>query len=69
MKKVAKFNVCVQIYPMIVWKFAYHASRQGPWEQFARDRERFRRRILRYSLIISPILKNKIMCVNKYYEK
>lgn len=35
----------VQIKYMVVWSFAYHSSRRGNWEEYARDRERFKRRI------------------------
>ncbi|KAK9874266.1 hypothetical protein WA026_002619 [Henosepilachna vigintioctopunctata] len=34
-----------EIHPMIKWSFAYQAARKGPWEMYARDRERFKNRI------------------------
>ncbi|KAK9874301.1 hypothetical protein WA026_002653 [Henosepilachna vigintioctopunctata] len=34
-----------KIHSMIKWSFAYQAARKGPWEMYARDRERFRNRI------------------------
>ena len=30
---------------MITWSFAYQAARKGPWDQYARDSDRFKRRI------------------------
>ena len=43
-----------------VWSYASRAARHGEWEQIARDRERFRRRIQRLSEII------ELMLVHKY---
>ncbi|KAL3270936.1 hypothetical protein HHI36_021441 [Cryptolaemus montrouzieri] len=34
-----------EIHPMVQWSFAYQAARKGPWEMYARDRERFKNRI------------------------
>ncbi|KAJ8974630.1 hypothetical protein NQ317_009021 [Molorchus minor] len=44
-----------EVHPMVQWAFAYHQSRKGPWEEYARDRERFSRRIADMEKIISPI--------------
>ncbi|XP_052008610.1 uncharacterized protein LOC127661769 isoform X2 [Xyrauchen texanus] len=44
LKKV-KFSPIVQVHKMQAWSFALHASRKGPWEELARDRDRFRKRI------------------------
>ncbi|XP_038150719.1 protein phosphatase 1 regulatory subunit 15B [Cyprinodon tularosa] len=44
-KKVC-FSPLVQVHVMRTWSFARQASRKGPWEELARDRDRFRRRIL-----------------------
>lgn len=33
--------------------------RKGEWEQYARDRERFQKRILDVGLVISPVLENE----------
>ncbi|KAK6190162.1 hypothetical protein SNE40_002088 [Patella caerulea] len=47
----------VTVHRMYAWSFAYRACRRGPWEEYARDRERFHRRIQDVETIISPILK------------
>ncbi|KAJ7998178.1 hypothetical protein DPEC_G00219900 [Dallia pectoralis] len=39
------FSPLVQVHVMHTWPFARQASRKGPWEDVARDRDRFRRRI------------------------
>lgn len=41
---------------MIQWNYAYRAARRGPWEEMARDRERFRGRINCIGRILEPIL-------------
>ena len=44
---------------MVKWNYAYRAARRGPWEQMARDRDRFRTRILREGPTIEPVLRNE----------
>lgn len=44
------------IHIMVHWDYAYRAARRGPWEEMARDRERFRGRINFIERILSPIL-------------
>lgn len=34
-----------EVHPMVQWSYAYQAARKGPWEEYARDRERFSKRI------------------------
>ncbi|XP_029993105.1 protein phosphatase 1 regulatory subunit 15A [Sphaeramia orbicularis] len=44
-QKKVTFSPEVQVHVMRTWPFACRASRKGHWEELARDRERFRRRI------------------------
>lgn len=64
MKKTVKFDLNLKVYHQYVWCFAYKQSRKGLWEQFARDRDRFNRRIERdkseIALILSTIHREKI---------
>ncbi|RVE71354.1 hypothetical protein OJAV_G00051110 [Oryzias javanicus] len=43
--KKVRFSPQVQVHVMRTWPFARQASRKGAWEEMARDRDRFRRRI------------------------
>ncbi|XP_041033797.1 protein phosphatase 1 regulatory subunit 15B-like [Carcharodon carcharias] len=51
-----RFSPVVTVHPMIVWDFAYRAARKGPWEQHARDRCRFQRRITEAEGVIASCL-------------
>ncbi|XP_057692811.1 protein phosphatase 1 regulatory subunit 15B [Corythoichthys intestinalis] len=44
-QKKVRFSPVVEVHVMWAWHFATAASRKGPWEEMARDRERFRRRV------------------------
>lgn len=44
------------IHQMVVWNHAYRAARRGPWEQMARDRERFTCRIRETEPTLAPVL-------------
>ncbi|KAK3576142.1 hypothetical protein CHS0354_016299 [Potamilus streckersoni] len=48
----------VTLHPMIAWSYAYATARKGPWEEYARDRNRFQRRIQETECILAPILKH-----------
>ncbi|XP_043535321.1 protein phosphatase 1 regulatory subunit 15B-like [Chiloscyllium plagiosum] len=52
--KKVRFSPVVTVHSMIAWDFAYRAARKGPWEQYARDRSRFQRRIAEAEAVISP---------------
>ncbi|XP_063052319.1 protein phosphatase 1 regulatory subunit 15B [Engraulis encrasicolus] len=43
--KKVQFSPKVQVHKMWAWSFALQASRKGHWEELARDRDRFRRRV------------------------
>uniref|UniRef100_A0A1A8GYN8 Protein phosphatase 1, regulatory subunit 15B n=1 Tax=Nothobranchius korthausae TaxID=1143690 RepID=A0A1A8GYN8_9TELE len=45
-QKKVQFSPRVQVHVMRTWPFARQASRKGHWEELARDRDRFRRRVL-----------------------
>ncbi|XP_067090974.1 protein phosphatase 1 regulatory subunit 15B [Osmerus mordax] len=44
-KKKVQFSPLVQVHVLRTWLFARKASRKGHWEELARDRDRFQRRI------------------------
>ncbi|WAR01772.1 PR15A-like protein [Mya arenaria] len=44
------------VHPIIAWSHAYAAARKGPWEEFARDRARFQRRVQESAKFLDPIL-------------
>ncbi|XP_078511260.1 uncharacterized protein LOC144770531 [Lissotriton helveticus] len=43
--KKVRFSPVVKVHQMIAWSYAHRAARRGPWEEHARDRCRFQRRI------------------------
>lgn len=56
-KKHVTFNLDLNIiYNMIKWNYAYREARKGCWEQMARNRERFKRRIVNTEIILYPVL-------------
>lgn len=60
MKRV-KFEDCPTIKYIFHHRFAHNQARQGGyWEQVARDRVRFERRIDNVSQVLTPILQEKI---------
>lgn len=63
-KKVVCFNDKVEINYMVCWEFAYRKARVGIWEQMARDRVRFKRRIEALSHILNPVLKSRIIVIS-----
>ncbi|KAM3922523.1 uncharacterized protein RB166_011685 [Leptodactylus fuscus] len=43
--KRVRFSPKVTVRPIITWNFAHRMARKGPWEEYARDRCRFQKRI------------------------
>nr|XP_008117123.1 PREDICTED: protein phosphatase 1 regulatory subunit 15A [Anolis carolinensis] len=54
--KKVRFSSVVTIHPLIAWDYAYRTARRGPWEEMARDRCRFHRRIAQVGAILQPCL-------------
>ncbi len=54
-------ELCV-VHHMFTWNYAYRSCRKGPWEQYARDRQHFRRRIDSVACVLRPCLEKKLRC-------
>ncbi|CAL1594858.1 unnamed protein product [Knipowitschia caucasica] len=54
------FSDQVQVHVMRSWRWARQAARRGQWEESARDRERFRRRIQEAERILGPCLRQEV---------
>ena len=50
----------VVVHHIVAWSFAYRAARRGPWEEYARDRDRFARHIECCASVLEPCLCRKI---------
>ncbi|XP_014227001.1 dentin sialophosphoprotein-like isoform X2 [Trichogramma pretiosum] len=55
-KAKVSFDLKPQVHLMIKWDFAYRKARPGPWEQAARDRGRFARRVSDSHKVLDKIL-------------
>ena len=53
-----------EIHHMVAWNYAYKSCRKGPWEQYARDRMHFRRRIDSVAGVIEPCLQKKLQHIS-----
>ncbi|XP_046360687.1 uncharacterized protein LOC124138192 [Haliotis rufescens] len=47
------------VHPMIHWSYAYQAARKGHWENYVRDRDRFKRRTQDVETVVVPVLDSK----------
>ncbi|XP_077169708.1 protein phosphatase 1 regulatory subunit 15A [Paroedura picta] len=54
--KKVRFSPEVTVHTLVVWDYASRAARRGPWEEMARDRCRFQRRIGEVGAIVGPCL-------------
>lgn len=57
--KKVRFSPVVTIHPLIVWDYASRAARRGPWEEMARDRSRFSRRISEVGALLERCLEKE----------
>ncbi|XP_076027487.1 uncharacterized protein LOC143016838 [Genypterus blacodes] len=55
-QRKVSFSPLVQVHVMRSWPFARQASRKGQWEEMARDRDRFKRRIQEAERSVGPCL-------------
>lgn len=62
-----KFDDKLKFHIMVQWSFAYRTARKGTWEQLARDRDRFQRKINYIGSILEPILTAEHR-KSKYYQ-
>ena len=53
------------------WHDAYQEARKGPWEQFALDRERFKKRITESETLLNPVLleNHRLQIYNERFSK
>ena len=49
-----------EVHVIVAWEYAYRAARRGPWEEYARDRARFRRRVDCVASVLEPCLCAKL---------
>lgn len=49
-----------EVHRIIAWDYAYRSARRGPWEEYARDRMYFRRRIETVAPILESCLSKKL---------
>ncbi|KAI1887806.1 hypothetical protein AGOR_G00194150 [Albula goreensis] len=55
--KKVRFSDDVKVRPLVAWRFASREARDGScWQEMARDRHRFQRRVQAASDVISPVL-------------
>lgn len=53
-------HIISEVHVIVVWNYAYRAARRGPWEQCARDRAHFKRRIDNLASVLEPCLAKKM---------
>lgn len=58
--KQVTFSEIISVKYICHWSFAHRNARKGHWEEYARDRDRFQRRIQNMTDILIPVIKKKI---------
>ncbi|VEN36317.1 unnamed protein product [Callosobruchus maculatus] len=53
--RFAEDNDLCEVHRMVQWSYAYQQARKGPWEEYARDRDRFSKRIKDLESVLSPV--------------
>ncbi|XP_072283475.1 uncharacterized protein [Pyxicephalus adspersus] len=70
--KKVRFSSNVLVRRMVTWNYAYRMARKGPWEEYARDRSRFQKRIAETKAAIGfclePCHRQKIWAARHYEE-
>ena len=64
-QKRVTFKEKVQVFEMYTWKYAYREARKSIWLNVYIDRMRFKRRIKLTEEILNPILREKLLNINK----
>lgn len=65
----AEGSVMCVVHEIRAWSYAYKAARKGLWEQCARDRVHFQRKITNIASIVEPCLVKKIAAMDSDDEK
>ncbi|XP_069803203.1 protein phosphatase 1 regulatory subunit 15A [Dendropsophus ebraccatus] len=60
--KKVRFSPKVTVHPIVTWSFAHRMARRGPWEEYARDRCRFQKRIAETEAAIG-------FCLDPYHRE
>ncbi|GAB0092816.1 hypothetical protein DMENIID0001_078520 [Sergentomyia squamirostris] len=55
-ERKVRFNLKPEVHVICAWNFAYRQARKGTWDQVARDRDRFEKRILSLEHVLKPVL-------------
>ena len=64
-QKRVQFKEEVQVLNMCMWMYAYREARKSTWMNITIDRMRFQRRIKLTEEILNPILREKLLKINK----
>lgn len=59
-ERKVQFNLTPEVHVMRTWDFAYRQARKGDWEMAARDRERFKKRILKTEDVLSIVFDKNV---------